>query len=364
MKKLLVFCLLLFTVLYAAFILKASLTVNADTKVDTNWSIKELADKNDIKPGEIKKQLAYSFDIKQELYGSTRLSQLKLSEQQLRDVVSRIRDKDLPWMFILKIVIWAFGLGLIWQFLLEGKNKKRIQSIRAVILLVVLFGGGFLLGPSPNPMESLVQLGKTFAGFEGSRQYAIGFFVIFIIFSVIGPKFFCSWACPLGALQESIYNIPGLIHRRFKIPFRFSIAIRGIVFIGFLLSLFVFSNFFHGRSFFQSVNYFGIFNPAQLSKAALYTLPVFLVLSFFTFRPFCHLICPFGFVSWFIEKITLKRISLDNKAKCVDCKLCVKVCPTGAMGDKLEGKNRMIQADCWSCGKCISACPQDIVVFK
>ena len=108
MKKLLVLCLLLFAVLYAVFLLKDGLSTRVDIKVDASWSIKDLAENNDIKPGEIKKQLAYSFGIKQELYGSTRLSQFNLSDQQLRDVVSRVRDKDFPWMFIFKIVLYYF----------------------------------------------------------------------------------------------------------------------------------------------------------------------------------------------------------------------------------------------------------------
>ncbi|HAX60957.1 MAG TPA: hypothetical protein DCX95_00125 [Elusimicrobia bacterium] len=363
MKKLLIYSLLLLAVPYSIFILKGGFNKRPEIKIDPNWSIKELGNNNDINPGEIMRQFEYYFGIKQDLYGSTVLSELNLSEKQLFESVSRIKNKNLPWIFIIKIAIWSLGFGLIMQYLLVIKNKNRIQRIRTVIMLVVFMVFGFLSGSLPNPMESIVQIGKYLAGIGTPHQYALGIFVIFAGFSIVGAKFFCSWACPLGALQESIFNIPVLKNKRFKIPFLLSIIIRGGMFVAFLLGLFVFKDFFHDRSFFQNVNYFNIFNPANLSRAAIYTLPVLFVLSFFIFRPFCHLICPFGFFSWFLEKLAINRVVVD-KNKCIDCKLCVKVCPTDAMRGILDGKNRLLQADCWSCGKCIAVCPVDAVIFK
>ncbi|MBN1913217.1 MAG: 4Fe-4S binding protein, partial [Candidatus Omnitrophica bacterium] len=161
----------------------------------------------------------------------------------------------------------------------------------------------------------------------------------------------------------SIFNIPVLKKRRLRIPFAWGMVSRVILFVMFLLGLSVFADYFNGRSLFHHVNYFNIFNPSRLTTAALYILPLLLVLSFFIFRPFCHWVCPFGLLSWILEKISLGRIRVDRKL-CIDCKLCVKACPTYAMRGILDNQKKIFQADCWSCGKCVSSCPKDAIVFK
>jgi len=363
MRNTIVFILILSVVLGAFFITKTTVNNPANTQLNLNWTIKELGDRNDIKPGTIKKQLCDRLGIQKELYGSTRLSELNIWEDQLRAVVSPFKIGALPRFFLLKIIIWAIGLGLIFRYVLTARNKSRIDKTRVVIMAAVFIGFGFIAGPSPNPMESTVQLVKHFAGIETKYQYMVFLFLIFAVLSLIGPKFFCSWGCPLGALQESIFNIPILKKKRLRIPFAWGITSRVILFVMFLLGLLVFADYFNGRSIFRSVNYFNIFDPSRLSTVALYTLPLLLILSFFIFRPFCHWICPFGLLSWIFEKVSVARVRVERKL-CIDCKLCVKVCPTDAMRGILGNQKKVFQADCWSCGKCISSCSQDAVIFK
>lgn len=363
MKKIIIFVLLLFAALGAFFIYGDIANKPASVQFDSGWTIKEYGERNDIKPGTIKKQLQDSFGIQQELYGSTRLNELDISDDQLREALNRSKTWALPRFFLFKIIIWAFGLWLIFRYVLTARNKKRIDTIRAIIMVFVFLALGFLTGPSPNPMESTVQLVKYLAGIETKYQYAALIFVIFALFSIVGPKFFCSWGCPLGALQESIFNIPFLKNKKLKIPFVWSMTVRVILFVVFLLGLLVFADYFHGRSIFHYVSYFNIFAPSGLSATALYALPLLLILSFFIFRPFCHWICPFGLISWVLEKVSISRIRVERD-RCSDCNLCVKACPTDAMRGILDNQKKVFQADCWSCGKCISSCAKDAVVFK
>ncbi|MHC4708595.1 MAG: 4Fe-4S binding protein, partial [Planctomycetota bacterium] len=85
-----------------------------------------------------------------------------------------------------------------------------------------------------------------------------------------------------------------------------------------------------------------------------------LTLSFFIYRPFCYLICPFGFVSWIAERISLTRVKIDQD-KCTDCGACVRACPTeaakGIVSDRLFGP------DCFSCARCLNVCPQDAIRY-
>ncbi|MHC4643820.1 MAG: 4Fe-4S binding protein [Planctomycetota bacterium] len=85
-----------------------------------------------------------------------------------------------------------------------------------------------------------------------------------------------------------------------------------------------------------------------------------LTLAFFTYRPFCHLICPFGFVSWIAEQVSLTRVKVDHE-KCTDCGLCIKACPAEAAKGRVL--NKLFGADCFSCARCLNVCPQDAIRY-
>lgn len=360
MKKSFIYGLFLLALISAFFIApwgRGDLSVD---KVDSQWTVKELASYLDLKPGVIKNRISSDFDIKREIYSSTRLSEMGLSQIDIQRFSRRVQAENSPWIFILKIALWILILAIAFRFILRSGNGGSIQKVRAIVLAAIFLIFGFLWAASPNPMESVVQLVKSLAGIQPKYHFVLGVFFIFAVLSVIGPKFFCSWGCPLGALQETVFNLPVLKKKRLQTPFLPSLIVRAILFIAFLWGVFVFDG---GRSIFRHVNYFRIFTPADLAPAALYTLPLLFILSFFMFRPFCHWLCPFGFISWFLEKVSLSRIVAD-KSKCISCKLCVNACPTKAMSGILDGKNRLLQADCWSCGKCISKCSKDSITFK
>ncbi|MBD3246834.1 MAG: 4Fe-4S dicluster domain-containing protein [Candidatus Omnitrophica bacterium] len=52
-----------------------------------------------------------------------------------------------------------------------------------------------------------------------------------------------------------------------------------------------------------------------------------------------------------------KDISMDKK-KCVDCTVCVSLCPTQALEkDQTTGEVNFIKEKCIACGICVKACP-------
>jgi len=178
----------------------------------------------------------------------------------------------------------------------------------------------------------------------------------------------CSWGCQLGALQESIFNIP-IFRRKYNIqvPFAISLTFRVAVFATFISLLFGFGyGVVEGiKNFviYHHINYFKIFHFHDLAIIALYTLPIFIIASLFIYRPFCQFICPFGLYSWLLENISIKRIKIIED-KCIKCEKCVKACPTQAMKGIYEKKRKYFLPDCWSCGACIEACPADAIKYS
>ena len=210
-------------------------------------------------------------------------------------------------------------------------------------------------------MEGTVKVFKSMVGLYPSVVNKLLAFVFFVVLTIIGNKLICGWACPFGALQELIYSLPILRKiKRWKAPFWLTNTIRGGLFCVVLLFLFGIVGGRKGFVIYHYLNPFNLFNLDFDHWLILVTVVVFLVLAFFTYRPFCHLICPFGFVSWIAEQISLTRVNIDHE-KCTDCGLCIKACPSQAAKDRVSDK--LFGADCFSCARCLNACPQDAIRY-
>ena len=61
------------------------------------------------------------------------------------------------------------------------------------------------------------------------------------------------------------------------------------------------------------------------------------------------------------EGVRVQPLSQDismNKTRCIDCTLCVPLCPTDALvKDEDSGEVTFIKEKCIACGICVNACP-------
>ncbi len=135
-----------------------------------------------------------------------------LDKDNTRRAILEARTVGLSTRDFGRFILWAAWIvaaGLI-LFL-----KKGIRRLRRVWLIATLTVFGIILGAAPNPMEGIVKLHKLIWGIPGNPVVFVTLgFVIFTLLSLLGAKMLCSWGCQLGALQESLYNIP--IFKRFK----------------------------------------------------------------------------------------------------------------------------------------------------
>ena len=97
------------------------------------------------------------------------------------------------------------------------------------------------------------------------------------------------------------------------------------------------------------------------TPSILITTVVALVLALAVYRPFCQFICPFGFISWLAERLSLMRVRI-NRDLCTDCGAYVRACPSGAAKSKVKGG--LFGADCYSCARCLNVCPDDAIVYR
>lgn len=261
-----------------------------------------------------------------------------------------------------KILI-KFGLWIAWLAVMFGLLRRGTvtSANRPWLLLVPVVVFGVLLGADPNPMGTVKDAIALYAK-EGvifpPRLIAFG---VFMLLAILANKLICSWGCQFGTLQDMLFQI---MHGRkgstgfkpIKLPFVLTNTVR-------ILFLLIFTGvvFATGFDFIEGLDPFKIFKPQAIGWMGGIFVGLLLVTSLWVYRPWCHLFCPFGLVGWLGEKISLFKIRIDRDA-CIDCKACVKACPSKVMESYLE--NKKPAPDCFSCAACIETCPTKAIDFS
>lgn len=255
---------------------------------------------------------------------------------------------------LLKFWLWPPLLLLALWWLVRGGRRSAAPYPKAVFLgalalTVLIFG--FALGTSPNPMDGVLDLLRGKGGI-GGRLLLLGYFSVL---AVVGTKLVCGWSCPFGALQELLYELP--LGRRLKgiqLPFLATMTLRTLIFAAALLVLLGWLGGSPGTVLYDIINPFYLFGLDFARPAAVASMVLFLIAALLVYRPFCQLVCPFGWYSWFLERFALFGIRI-NRRRCSRCNACARACPLEAARGRLEGWP--LAADCFSCARCLRVCP-------
>ena len=314
------------------------------------------------------KALAHEFNLPLDVSKQKPLKTLGVAPEELHHVTEHLlshRDNMLKYYVYVALVLGGlvFLVRLGRPELSDVKHRRewypRTPYIVSLMLSVII--AGFLLGKSPNPMEGIVKVFKSMVGLYPDPITKAIACLFFIVLAVIGNKIICGWACPFGSLQELIYSIPILrrIKQR-KLPFLLTNTIRAGLFAAMLLILFGIIGGRRGTVIYHNINPFNLFDLDFETVSILLTVILALLGAFIVYRPFCQLICPFGFISWIIERFSIIRVRID-KDKCTECGACIKACPSEAAKGLVNAKR--FPADCYSCARCLNVCPVDAIQY-
>ena len=351
--------LIIITLVLSLFMKWDAIGVKKELYFSADMTLKELAQKNDIPVKEVLHILSHEDPKAWDLSKDVSIKDMEIDAAKIQAAIEHIKEEVKPTLEILKYILWAIWISFVVILVL---SRKKVKKIRIPLLLLSAVTFGLLLGATPNPMESVVKLFKMLNKMEGGPKVLITSFVLFTLFSLLGSKLVCSWGCQLGALQESIFNIPVLKKKRkFQVPFALSIALRVVLFVLFFFLLFGIALGIKNFVVYHHINYFKIYNW-DWATFALYSLPVLVLASLLIYRPFCQFICPFGLYAWLLENVAVNRIKIIED-RCIECMACVRNCPTQAMKGIYEKKRKYFLPDCWSCGVCTEVCPTNAIKY-
>ncbi len=276
------------------------------------------------------------------------------------------------------------------------KPKGKYHSYRivvTVVLLGLLFGAPFLSWRG-HPMflfnifeRKFILFGTVFwpQDFIIFGIGMIAFFVFVILFTVVFGRIWCGWMCPQTIFMEMVFRkieywIEGDVGQQRKLnsqPWNFEkIWKKGVklsIFLGIsTLIAHTLMAYMIGLDEVVSI----VTQPPTAHMAGFTGLLVFTGIFFWVFAYFreqaCVAVCPYGRLqgvlldkdsivvayNWLrgeprgkIKK-DIKGIDEKPKGDCIDCKLCVHVCPTG-----IDIRNGT-QLECVNCTACIDACDE------
>ncbi|RAW02383.1 cytochrome c oxidase accessory protein CcoG [Pseudochryseolinea flava] len=270
----------------------------------------------------------------------------------------------------------------------------RWRIVVSVVLLALLFGGPFMkMNGHPLFLFNIIErkfilFGQAFwpQDFFILAVVLITFFVFIILFTVVFGRVWCGWMCPQTLFMEMVFRkieywIEGdapAQRRLAQAPWTFEKiwkkTTKHFIFaiISIIIAHTVMAYIIGIDETFQIVTQ----TPAE-NITGFITLLVFTALFYGIYAKFreqaCIAVCPYGRLQGVLltkESIVvaydwlrgeprghLKKSNITlNTGDCIDCKLCVHVCPTG-----IDIRNGT-QMECVNCTACIDAC--DDVMIK
>ncbi len=371
MKKATVFA--LFIVLVASVLVLSAVSVRlwgsksesslppAEIAITLDMTVQEIADTWHVEPSALKRP----FGLQGQSDLAKTISDLGLSVEEAaaaarKAAAIQAEEGSKNWVKILaKFVAWFVFLGVVFVLM---RRRVVTPGRRKTLLVAAVLVFGVVLGSDPSPMGTVKDAIALYGAERVIFPPRLVAFLAFLAMTIFANKFICSWGCQLGVLQDLIFRInrdgedrrPVLL--QWKPPFALSNTIRAA-----FLAVFTFVAFAWARDIIAPVDPFTVFKPASLSIAAGVFVAVILVMSLFTYRPWCHFFCPFGLVGWLAEKASLYRVKVDYDT-CIACGACAKACPSTVMGAILKRDKRTIP-DCFACGTCIGVCPTKSISF-
>lgn len=309
-------------------------------------------------------------------------------EETYRDIVSTVDEVGKrKWIYAHK------PSGTLYNY------RKYLSYVYLVLLVIVPF-----IKMNGNPLflfdlvhGKFIVFGKLFLpqDFILFGLAMLTFLLFIIVFTLAYGRIFCGWVCPQTIFMEMVfrrieYFIEGSASQQMRVnkgAWTTEILLKKILkHVIFFIVSFLIANIFLSYVIGVDALFQIISEPVKNHLAGFLAILLFSVVFYIVFAHVrelvCTVVCPYGRLqSVLLDKNSIvvaynylrgeprareSRSRIDTAGDCIDCGLCVQVCPTG-----IDIRNGT-QMECTNCTACIDACnlmmkktgrAQDLILF-
>lgn len=303
------------------------------------------------------------------------MKELYQFDEEYRDSIATVDEKGKR--------IWVYPKK-------PGGKFHNLRIVVSIVLLTLLFGLPFIkVGGDPFILIDVFERNFIILGihlwpqdFHIVALSMISLVVFIVLFTVVFGRVWCGWACPQTIFMEMVFRkieywIEGGAAKQRKLseaPWNNEKILKK----GSKHFIFVLISFIISHTFLSYIIGIGklkeiVSQPPAENMIGFVALMVFTGIFYFVFtvlrEQVCIAICPYGrlqgvflgnssiavIYDWLRgePKGRLKKGKVqENNGDCIDCKLCVHVCPTG-----IDIRNGT-QLECVNCTACIDACDE------
>jgi ferredoxin-type protein NapH len=197
------------------------------------------------------------------------------------------------------------------------------------------------------------------ANFSALHMIPFAAIGVLVVSGAIFGSFICGWACPFGFLQDLVAKVPT---PKFALPAWMSVF-RYVV----LAALVVAVPYYWGE---DSSLFFCRLCPASAAETVLPNMAtqvmnqqavvwpsiakgtifaVLVVAMFFTWRPWCTVLCPLGAIYSLLNRFSFFFLRFEPNL-CIDCKDCHSLCRDSTDAEHRIDGTRCVR--CLDCAKC------------
>ncbi len=195
---------------------------------------------------------------------------------------------------------------------------------------------------------------RSFSCAAGELNLAL--FLALLGLTLVARKAFCSWACPVGSLNEWIFR---LVRRTGTRPPlepgpRADRALRWLRLP--VLGVVLFFTWRTGELVFRGYDPYYILTSAHGEEVRLWSyalLAAVLALGAIVPMAWCRYLCPLGVTLWPFSAVGRLRLR-RSESRCTACRSCSQACPHGI---DVAGGAEVRSGECTLCLECSSACP-------
>ena len=248
---------------------------------------------------------------------------------------------------------------------------RRLSQLSIILLFLLgpLFGLWVVKGNMASSLtldvlplsDPFVFMQIIISGHMPEMTAIIGALIVIGFYSLLGGRVYCSWVCPINIVTDSadwLYrkmNIKSSVH--FSKNNRYALLV-AVVMVTAISGTMVWE----------------LINPVTTLQREIvfamgfswfFIISIFILDAFISRRAWCGRFCPMGAFYSLLGKVSLVRVSANNRSACNDCMDCYVVCPEPqVIKPALKGADEttpvILAGNCTNCGRCIDVCSEDV----